>query len=62
MVAAWVVFVALVFVSAYQHQGQLLLTDEPDQIAATNASMIVCNVRPVWDIPKAERAGKVVHT
>lgn len=30
--------------------------------AAMPAAMIVCNVRPVRDIPGAERAGKVIQT
>jgi hypothetical protein len=30
--------------------------------AATPASMYICHVRPVRDIPSEERAGKVVQT
>lgn len=52
-----VAFGGLAFLSAHQHQRQPLMID-----AAIPASMYVCHVRPVRDIPRDERAGKVVQT
>lgn len=50
-------FGGLAYLSAHQHQRQPLLVD-----AVIPAAMYVCHVRPVRDIPRDERAGKVIQT